>query len=239
VPIRLSIPKLAASPVMPLKSKFKSELLHYGVDWQQDVNYLRDMYMEIYAIWESTQPFTYELDAEGNKQVRENKYDPAQDEEVYRKTEPLLREMILGFEGISKAMSNRTDVYRTAENAQHDFSTATSYAQAGDFAMATVYQSYALMKAHSLLDGLTREMNATPRRASRKLGYGYDVSGEQGEGGGTSGDGRHLWDTGNSPKRDRTKKNPANMGIDAEAESDYPELAEFKHKHVYWPPRTR
>jgi hypothetical protein len=32
--------------------------------------------------------------------------------------------------------------------------------------------------------------------------------------------------------------NPANMG-DFEAENDYPELAKFKHKRVFWPPRTR
>jgi hypothetical protein len=233
--IRLPIQKLAASPVMPLNSKFKSELLHHGKDWQQDVNYLRDTYMDIYAAWEATQPFTYETDAEGNKQVSETNYDPEMDKQLYAKTEPLLRELILGLAGISEQMTMRRDVYQATENAQHDFEQASSYANATDYAMATLYQSYALAKMHKLLDNLTREMN----NQSRKLGYGYDTSGEQNEGGGTSGEDRHLWDTGNSPKRDHTQNNPANMMMDAEAETDFPELAKVKHKHVYWPPRNR
>jgi len=233
--IRLPIQKLAASPVMPLNSKFKSELLHHGKDWQQDVNYLRDTYMDIYAAWEATQPFTYETDAEGNKQVSETHYDVEQDKQLYAKTEPLLRELILGLGNVSQQMTMRRDVYQATENAQHDFETASSYSRAGDYAMATLYQSYALAKMHKLLDNLTREVN----NQSRKLGYGYDSSGEQGEGGGTSGDDRHLWDTGNSPKRNHTQNNPANMMMDADAETDFPELAKLKHKRVYWPPRTR
>jgi hypothetical protein len=233
--IRLPIQKLAASPVMPLKSRFKSELLHHGKDWQQDVNYLRDTYMEIYALWEATQPFTHETDEEGNRQVSETNYDPEQDRQLYVKTEPLLRELILGLAGVSQQMTMRQDIFKATENAQHDFETAHSYSRAGDFAMATLYQSYALAKMHRLLDNLTREVN----NQSRKLGYGYDVSGEAHEGGGTSGDDRHLWDTGNSPKRNHTQNNPANMSVDAEAETDFPELGTLKHKHIYWPPRTR
>lgn len=235
MPIRLPIQKLAASPVMSLKSRFKSELLHHGMDWQQDVNYLRDIYMEIYAAWEATQPFTHETDAEGNRMVSENKYDPAQDKQLYNATEPLLRELILGLSDVSRQMTMRRDVFKATENAQHDFNTASSYGNAGDYALATVYQSYALMKMHSVLDGLTREVNSQ----SRKLGYGYDTSGEVNEKGGTSGDQTHLYDTGNSPKNNHTQKNPANMMIDADAETDFPELAEIKHKRVYWPPRTR
>jgi hypothetical protein len=235
MPIRLPIQKLAASPVMPLKSRFKSELLHHGVDWQQDVNYLRDVYMEIYAVWESTQPFTYESDAEGNRMVSESKYEPEQDKQLYSKTEPLLRELILGMQGVSQQRTMRSDVLKTTENSLHDFETASSYAKAGDWAMATLYQSYALMKMHRMLDSLTREVN----NQSRKMGYGYDTSGEQNNGGGTSGDDRHLWDTGNGSKKDRTPKNPANLMVDSEAESDYPELRQMKHKRVYWPPRTR
>jgi hypothetical protein len=225
--IRLAVQKLAASPVLPLKSRFKSELLHHGVDWQQDVNYLRDTYMEIFNLWETIQP------------IADEKYDPEQDKALYERTEPLLRELILGMEGVSQQLSKRTDVYRSAENAKHDFETATSYARVGDHAMATLYQSYALMKINRLLEDLTREVNTQARRASIKLGYGYDISGEQFEQGGTSGNDRHLWDTGNSPKRNHTQNNPFNMMIDSEAESDYPELAKFKHKRVYWPPRIR
>jgi hypothetical protein len=199
------------------------------------VNYLRDTYSEIQALWDQVQPFEHETDAEGNRQVRETKYDESQDKALYQKSEPFLRELILGMEGVSKQMTMRQDVYQTTENAKHDFETGASYARIGDHAMATLYQSYALMKIHKMLDSLTREVNSQ----GRKLGYGYDVSGEQGEGGGTSGDGRHLWDTGNSPKRNHTQNNPFNMMVDAEAESDYPELVPFKHKHIHWPPRTR
>jgi hypothetical protein len=192
--------------------------------------------MDVYVAWEATQPFTHEEDAEGNRQVSENNYDPKMDQDLYGKTEPLLRELILGMSDISKQRTMRMDVFKAVENAQHDFETAGSYAKAGDFALATVYQSYSLMRLHKLLDSLTSEAN---KSASRKLGYGYDTSGEQNEGGGTSGQGQNLWDTGNSPKKDRTPQNPANMLVDADAETDFPELREFKHKHVYWPPRTR
>jgi hypothetical protein len=138
-----------------------------------------------------------------------------QGEALYASTEPKLRELILGMEGT-----------RVAKFASFDFDVAVGYADKGDFGMANRYFSYALAKVHKQLD-------------RKKLGYGYDVSGEVQGGGGTSGGGKHLWDTGNSPKHDHTTNNPANMMLDAEAESDYPELAKFKHKRVYWPPRTR
>jgi len=140
-------------------------------------------------------------------------------------------------EDVAKQRGGRLDIFKSSENALHDFETASSYARAGDYATATVYQSYSLMKLHRLLDGLTAEANR--KQGSRKLGYGYDISGEQGESGGTSGNDRHLWDSSGSPKHDHTSMNPANMLFDVEAEADYKELAEFKHKRVYWPPRTR
>jgi hypothetical protein len=49
----------------------------------------------------------------------------------------------------------------------------------------------------------------------------------------------NLWDQGNSPKFDRTPRNPANQLVDADAENDFPELKEFKHKRMQWPARTR
>lgn len=237
MPIRLPIKKLAASPVMPLKSapRFKNDLLRSDMGWAQRINYLREIYMEVYVAWEANQPFTHEEDAEGNRQVSEVKYDPEMDKELFSKTEPLLRELILGASDISKQRTMRMDVYKAVENAEHDFGTASSYAKAGDYAMATVYQSYALMKLHNLLDGLTSEAN----KGSRKLGYGYDTSGEAGEKGGTSGQDNHLWDTGNGSSKNRTPHNPANQMVDAEAEIDFPELRELKHKRVHWPPRTR
>jgi hypothetical protein len=108
--------------------------------------------------------------------------------------------------------------------AGHDFDTASMYAHSGNWKKAGQYIGHALSKIAEKIE---------------KLGYGYDVSGEVQGGGGTSGEGRHLWDTGNSPKHDHTQKNPANMMVDAEAETDYPELAKLKHHRVYWPPRTR
>lgn len=108
-------------------------------------------------------------------------------------------------------------------NAVHDFDTASMYAHSGNWKMASQYLGYALSKVAEKIE---------------KLGYGYDTSGEV-QRGGTSGEGRHLWDTGNSPKHDHTQNNPANMLFDSEAEADYPELAEFKHKRVHWPPRIR
>jgi hypothetical protein len=227
MPLRLSIPKLAAAAVPALQTapKFRSELLKTKGTWPQDVNYLRDTYGKVYALWTTheTKPGVA--------------YDPADDKRLFDGTEPLLRELVLGMEGVAKQRGGRLDIFKSSENALHDFETASTYGRTGDYATATVYQSYALMKLHRLLDSLTAEANR--KQGSRKVGYGYDTSGEQGTGGGTGGDGKDIRDTGNSPKLDRTPANPANMLIDADAESDYPELAAFKHKRVYWPPRTR
>ena len=129
---------------------------------------------------------------------------------LYAATEPKLRELILG-------MADNRD----AKFASVDFEVGVMHAASGNYERANVYFSHALAKLH------------------KKLAYGYDVSGEVQEKGGTSGQERHLWDTSNSPKNNHTQNNPGAMSLDAEAESDYPELAEFKHKRVHWPPRTR
>ena len=217
---RLPIPKLAASAVAPLRTspRFRNELLRSGAAWPQDVNYLRDTYAEIAAAWES---------------LRE----PQQDEQLFKRIEPMLRELILGLDAVAKERSSRTDIYRAVQVATYDFETASTYGRATDYAMALVYDSYALMKVHRLLEGLTLEANK--KTSGKKFAYGYDTSGEVHEQGGTSGNDRHQWDTGNSPKNNRTGMNPANCMVDPEAETDYPELAAIKHKRVYWPPRTR
>lgn len=137
-------------------------------------------------------------------------WDGSDDQSLYEFAEPRTRELLIGTDaGIS---------------AVHDFDTASMYAHSGNWKMASRYLGGALAKIAVKIE---------------KLGYGYDTSGEVQRGGGTSGEGRHLWDTGNAPKHDHTQNNPANMMYDAEAESDYKELAEFKHKRVHWPPRTR
>lgn len=225
--LRLSIPKLAAAAVPALQTapRFQSELLRSGVTWPQDVNYLRDTYLEIYQLWTTH---------ETNPEVA---YDPAKDKALFRQTEPKLRELLLGLTDVSKALSMRMDVIRSVENARYDFETAESYGRAGDFAMATVYQSYALTKIHSLLDGLTREANK--KKSHRVLAYGYDITGETMEPGEQESRSPNLWDEGNSPKLDRTPHNPANAVIDPEAETDFPEDLEHRHQHVIWPARTR
>jgi hypothetical protein len=219
--------RLAASSVSPLKTapRFRSDLLlPKNKNWAQSVNYLRDFYTDIQLLWgvhesESNDP-----------------YDPEKDRQIFKKLEPMLHELILGMDGVSKERTQRMDIAKAIQTAIYDFETATTYAQTTDYAMALVYFNYALDRIHYQLDSLTIEANK--ENSSRKLGYGYDTSGNIGEQGGTSGNDRHQWDTGNSPKLDRTPMNPANMG-DFEAENDYPELAKFKHKRVFWPPRTR
>lgn len=144
---------------------------------------------------------------------------------LYQSTEPKLRELLLILRSIA-------DTDPTTQDVLHDFEMAEQHAAAGDHEAANLYVSYALGKIHQQIGSLSK-------MGSTKLGYGYDVSGEVQRGGGTSGEGRHLWDTGNSPKHDHTQSNPANMMFDAEAESDYPELRKLKHKRVHWPPRVR
>ena len=135
---------------------------------------------------------------------------PKRGRALYASTEPKLRELILGMDGS-----------RDAQYAAVDFEVGVMHAADGNYERANVYFSHALAKLR------------------RKLAYGYDVSGEVQEKGGTSGQERHLWDTSNSPKNNHTQNNPGAMSLDSEAESDYPELAAFKHKRVHWPPRTR
>ena len=226
MPPRIPMRKLAVTVMPPLSTtpRFRSELLRSGATWPQDVNYLRDTYAEAYGLWDAS--------------PAGDEYDPAKDRALYSATEPLLREMLTGLSDVSGQLTGRADVYRASRQAQYDFDTASMYAKAGDWAMATTYQSYALLKVCRLLDGLTSLANKKAA-AARKLGYGYDTSGEVHEQGGTSGDDRHLWDTGNSPKFDKTPMNPANCLVDSAAEADFPELAKFKHKRVHWPPRTR
>ncbi len=221
MPVRLPIAKFAASAVAPLQvtPQFSNALLQSGASWPQSVNYLRDTYMEIYAIWDHLKA-------------------PDQDQELFTQTEPHLRELVFGLEEVSEELSTRTDIMRDVTNAHHDFDIAGSYAKAGDYEMATVYQSYCAMKLHRILDTLTLAGNKK-RGSTEKLAYGYDVSGEIGEQGGTSGQDENLWDQGNSPKFEKTPPNPVSVAMDYEAEDDFPELAEIKHKRVDFPPRTR
>jgi hypothetical protein len=220
---RLPVLKLAASAVAPLNTPaMNSALFQWGATWPQDVSYLRDTYNEIQTIWERLK-------------------EPNQDQELYTETEPRLRELIVGLGDVAKELTTRTDIYQSVNNAEHDFNTSTSYAAAQDYATATIYQSYALMKIHNMLDTLTSFANKRLRQASfEKLGYGYDISGEQSNYGGTSGQDNNVRDLANPQNGWETSKNKTNFySVDGEAEQDFPELAEFKHKRIHWPARTR
>src|SRR5208337_3476120 len=139
MPVRLQVQKLAASAVAPLSTvpRFTSELLRSNNKvWAQNTLYLRDIYSEIYELWDRLK-------------------EPEQDQELYTQTEPHLRELILGLEAVSKELSTQTHIMRDVTNAHHDADVAGSYGKAGDFGMGTVYQSYCAMKLHRVLDTLT------------------------------------------------------------------------------------
>jgi hypothetical protein len=225
--LRLSIPKLAAAavPALQVAPRFNSQLLQSGATWPQDVNYLRDAYVDVFQLWSMH---------ETNPEVA---YNPENDKALFTETASKLRELILGLEGVSRDLTRRTDVFRAVEHSRYDFETAETYARAGDWAMATVYQSYALLKIHRLLDGLTREANS--KRGKVVQAAGYDVSGEVMEPGEQESRSPNLWDNGNSPKLNRTPLNPANQMVDSEAENEFGEELEHKHDRVDWPARTR
>ncbi len=142
--------------------------------------------------------------------------------EAAKFSEPELRELVVGLHRVASLA--RSDVRCVIHNARHDFDAALGYSKKADCRMADIYAGYALQKADQALT---------------KLAYGYDITGEVMEPGEQESRSPNLWDQGNSPKFDRTPRNPANQLVDAEAESDYPELREFKHKRIQFPPRTR
>lgn len=152
---------------------------------------------------------------------------------LFAGAEPKLRELILGVSKIAPQVANRPDVWRIAVNAKSDLDAATAFAKKANPQMADVYASYALLKLSSVLDGLTQLAN------KHHFAYGYDITGEVMEPGEKESRSPNLWDQANSPKNNMTKSNPANQMVDAEAETDFPELQKTKHKRVNWPARSR
>jgi hypothetical protein len=57
-----------------------------------------------------------------------------------------------------------------------------------------------------------------------KLGYGYDISGEVQEGGGTSGKGKDIEETQEPWTQHNTGPNPVNINRDSDAEAEFPEI---------------
>ena len=226
--MRLKIAKLAASPVHPLKVKptFQNELLQ-DQDWAQDVKWLRDTYNDIALLWE-------EMKA------------PEQDEILFTQTEPKLRELVLSLLDIVPQIPWMPVVNKYMTNARHDFEIAIMYAHSGDYASAVLYQSYSLVKVHSVLENLTRAASLPTRNRfssfNEKTAYGYDISGEVFEGSGEMANRENqtnINDTAQPQDHHETPPNPANLLHDTDADKEFPELEEFKNKRVSWPPRTR
>lgn len=216
------IPKLARAPIAPLqvKPQFTNQLLQSGATWPQDVNYLRDSYDEVYQTWETNQ-------------FR----NPEEEKSLYDETKPKLEEMLLGLKDISMQRSGRADIYKGITRAGHDGQVAELYAKSGDFATATLYQSYALTMVRNLLDSMTRE--GKQRRASFlvKKGYGNDISGEVQDGVGTGGDQKNVNDIAQPQDGHTTPKPAGNVNMDTEAEKEFPELKEKKQHRVHFPAR--
>jgi hypothetical protein len=216
-----SIPKLAASsPISPLKSKtdFRNELLRSGVNWPQDVKYLRDTYTDIYMLWGT-------LTA------------PEQDKSLFDQTVPKLQELLAGLEAVAKEIPETKFVHQDSHKAKHDFEVARMYANTGDYAMAVVYQSYCIVKVHKVLTLLTQLGSRKLSSFMRKKGYGYDTSGEIQEGSGSNADQKNINDTANPQDQHSTPSNPLNAMRDVEAEQQFPELK--KKPNIFPPLRTR
>lgn len=69
-----------------------------------------------------------------------------------------------------------------------------------------------------------------------KFGYGYDISGEVQEGGGTSGQGKDINDTAQPWAQHTTSPSPVNVTRDSEAEEEFPELI---HESNVFPSRGK
>lgn len=211
------IPKLAAAPISPLqvKPQFNSELLQSRATWFQDVKYLRDTYKEVYSLW-SSHPF----------ETQEHQ------KTLYQQTESKLEELILSMKDISAQRSGRADLYKATERAGNDAQVADLYARGGDYATASLYQSYALTKLHGMLEALTLEGKRNRASFLKKRGYGLDIEGDN-----SDSDQKHLWDTAQPQDGHTTPKPSGNINMDAEAELEFPELAEKKHQKIQFPPR--
>jgi hypothetical protein len=139
---------------------------------------------------------------------------------------------------VSKQRSGRVDLYKATERAGNDAQVAGLYAQGGDYATASIYQSYALTTLQRMLQSLLLEGRKPKASFLVKKGYGYDVSGEVQEGAGTNADQKAQWDTGGpGADGDKTPKPKGNVCVDTDAELEFPELAEKKHNRVQWPAR--
>jgi hypothetical protein len=227
--MRLKLEKLAAAQPVPPPTAFvpRNDLLHEP-EWPQDVTFLRDLYDDIIHI----------SDEAGN--------DPAMDEWLYKTTEPKLKELITGLNKVIDKVTWLPVIVRDAHFAKYDFEKSVQAYNAGDFAKATLYQTYSLSKFRSVIIRLTDVGNTPPRKRNasyiEKIAYGYDISGEVFEGSGEMANRENqenINDSGTPDKHHETAPNPANLMRDVDADKEFPELAEEKNHRVIWPPRLR
>ena len=67
-------------------------------------------------------------------------------------------------------------------------------------------------------------LHFTAKFLSKKIGYGYDISGEVQEGSGPRAEQENINDIAEPQDHHETPRNPANMSMDSEAEKEFPEL---------------
>jgi hypothetical protein len=208
--MRILLPKLAASPVVPLRGPFKNNLLNPNVSWAQDVNYLRDAYNEIREAWENE----------------------SSDEEIYNFTKLKLQELIAGLKEAVSHIPRKTGISKELDYIDREARIAETAGNTGDFSMGTIYQSYTLIKIHQVLSHLTYfASKPKPFDQLAKKAYGWDVSGEVQES--TQ---KNIEDTAQPTNQHGSPHNPSNAMIDVDAIEDFPDLAD-KTKPNFYPRR--
>jgi len=74
-------------------------------------------------------------------------YDPEKDRQIFKKLRAYAPRIDSWMDGVSKSVLS-VWICKGYSNAIYDFETATTYAQATDYAMALVYFNYALDRIH-------------------------------------------------------------------------------------------
>lgn len=227
--MRIKLEKLAATQTFPTPTTpvLRNELLHEP-EWPQDVAFLRDLYDDIVQISEEA----------GN--------DSAMDEWLCTTIEPKLKELIAGLTKVAKQVTWLPVIMRDAQFAKYDFEKSVQAHNAGDFAKATLFQTYALSKFRSVIIRLTAVSETAPRHRTssliEKIAYGYDISGETFDGSGEIANRENqenINDTAQPQDHHETPPNPANLMRDTDADQEFPDLAKQKNYHTIWPPRLR
>ena len=211
------IPKFAATGFAPLNQINYNNELFSPKGYEENLKYfqyLRGIYESIYMLWEKSRGRS------------------VPDAQVYEETEKGIRELILGVSYILEKERDWRPLKSSLERVKEDFEGARMHAAAPDYPLALIFQSYALIKLHSILSTLSRGKKKFS--STSKVAYGYDTSGEIHEENG----GQNIRDTANPQDHHETTHNPANSLVDVEADRDFPELAAKKHQpNIFQTPR--